>query len=436
MDFKIHTDATESTKDRRKRPPNYASRAVRLRLATLVAMLGITAIAMNEAGKPESWEWLGFSSPVQLGLNGKANSDDPLLSPEPAGLDDADSPLDRFWSIQFKEMEIDERKLLLQIVEQAQQQEKFIGNGETARQLISRVVDDFKDLTQTDPSFDEKHVESFRDLTDGLKLWLTNHDQPDQQRLSQFQIQLDSFAYDLLEDRSSLGRSAESLAWTRSWNRLATAGWTTPPQNVTIVQLVGQPAAYRGKLVTVSGTAKGIERLKVADEELGFEHYHVLWVKPREMSRTPFCVYARTLPDGFPEASGKFQNIDESVVLNGIFFKLRSYVSTSQEIETCPLIVADSITWQPKQSVVAEASWRPPTWLLAIFFVALPLLAAWLAIGVYRDTKVVPIKTGQAEQQQIEASLQVIADDDSIKSDRQRVDELQQQLEDEDDLGP
>ena len=64
----------------------------------------------------------------------------------------------------------------------------------------------------------------------------------------------------------------------------------------------------------------------------------------------------------------------------------------------------------------------------------MPLLAAWLAIGVYRNTKVAPIQSGAAEQQQIAANLKVITDDDSIKSDRERVDELQQRIEDEDEF--
>ena len=72
--------------------------------------------------------------------------------------------------------------------------------------------------------------------------------------------------------------------------------------------------------------------------------------------------------------------------------------------------------------------------MLTIVLIALPLLAAWLAIGVYRNTKVMPIQSGEAEQQQIAASLQVITDDDSIKSDRERVDELQQHFEDDDEL--
>lgn len=397
-------------------------------------MLGITAVAMHEAGKPESWERLGFSSQVQA-LPETDNQDDGSQSHTGlAGDHDSFSPLDRFWSIQFKEMKIEDRKLLFQIVEQATQQKKFSGNAGAARQLISGIVDDFKELNQPDNSFSEQHVDTFRDLTGDLEGWLSGKAQLNPEQLSQFQNQLDSFAYDLLEDRSSLGRSAESLAWLRSWKRLSAAESQTQSQDVTIVQLVGQPEAYRGELVTITGTAKGIERLKVADAEIGFEHYHVLWIKPQEMSRTPFCVYVRKLPENFPDSSNNFQNIDEPVAIEGIFFKLRSYVATSEKIETCPLIVADSIAWQPRQTAKTEAAWQPPVWMLTIVLIALPLLAAWLAIGVYRNTKVMPIQSGEAEQQQIAASLQVITDDDSIKSDRERVDELQQHFEDDDEL--
>ena len=41
-------------------PIDKTSKAIRIRLLMLFSMLILIIVAMNEAGKPERWEWMGF----------------------------------------------------------------------------------------------------------------------------------------------------------------------------------------------------------------------------------------------------------------------------------------------------------------------------------------------------------------------------------------
>ena len=439
MDFKIHTDTSDS--GTKRRPPNYGSLGVKLRLAMLVALLGMTALAMNEAGKPETWERLGFSSPPATSQSA-ATPDRNRTSPDAQSISrdrGADRDGQAFWEAQFRSRNVDERELLLKLVEDRINGTAWAGDSVPANSLLKRIRQDLdRDTNRT--VLRENEATSVRVLLDDLEFWLAGNrpdegtdrrqsddHQPIKTRFETLLGQLDALAYDPIEDRSALGRSVERLAWLRSWKRLSNS-MNTDPQPVTLVQLTGQPDIYRGQLVSIDGRVKGTERLRVADRELAFEHYHALWIKPREMTRTPYCVYVRSLPDGFPGSDGNFRIIDEPVSVTGIFFKLRSYVTTEESIEICPLLVADSVIWQPAITQSAAATWQPPGWILMICFLAIPMLAAWLALGVYRRTRVIPLQPGQQELEQIAKNLKVISDDDSIKSDRQRVDELQQQI--------
>ena len=62
MNIQIKIDPDDEPLKRRplRPPPNYQSRGFRLRLMTLFAALVLVLILMQEAGKPERWEWMGF----------------------------------------------------------------------------------------------------------------------------------------------------------------------------------------------------------------------------------------------------------------------------------------------------------------------------------------------------------------------------------------
>lgn len=438
MNFRFGDDANKSARYRR-RPPDYSSRGVKIRLATLIALLGFAILAMNEAGKTETWERLGFRADAD-----SAAVETAKLPAE--STDDGKRPVAYgFWKELFRQLSSDQRELLFQIIDERLQQQEFSGNVDAAMQLMSGIDNQFHEFVdsaagEVAAGGTESTRLTIRDLTSWLgdkhaKLSGAATDMAFA-ALQSVQDDLDTCAYRLVEDRSLLGRSAESLAWTRSWQRLGTLGKSgAEPLDVDIVQLMGQPNAYRGKLVRIRGTARGLESVAGNSQHLSIDNYLVLWIQPREMSRTPYCVYLRSLPDGFPEPAPRFQRVDEPVQIEGVFFKLRSYIATDDQIETCPLIVAHSLKWQPQsKSADNDTPWQPPIWILTLFFVGMPVIAAWLALVVYRSTKAMPIQTGKTDQRTISDNLKAMADDESIKSDRQRVDELRRQLNDQTDL--
>lgn len=71
MNFQLKIDDDEPLQRRPLRPPpDFQSRGFRLRLLTLFAALVLVLILMQEAGKPERWEWMGFDRAApQVGSN-------------------------------------------------------------------------------------------------------------------------------------------------------------------------------------------------------------------------------------------------------------------------------------------------------------------------------------------------------------------------------
>ena len=66
--------------------------------------------------------------------------------------------------------------------------------------------------------------------------------------------------------------------------------------DVEYVQLVDQPNVYRGKLVTVRGTARQITQEKPAANDLGIESYYRVVVQPADGANWPIIVYCLELP--------------------------------------------------------------------------------------------------------------------------------------------
>jgi hypothetical protein len=152
--------------------------------------------------------------------------------------------------------------------------------------------------------------------------------------------------------------------------------------------------------------------------------YVVLWVKPAGSNQTPYCVYTKNLPEGFPEPEASFRKIREPVLIEGIFFKIRTYLATNGKLEECPLILADTVQWQPAVAMDTTARWKPPTWLLMLFFIGMPIVAAWLAISVYRATATTR-QAGRKSDVDIADSLRVLAGESNIMTERDRVRQLQ-----------
>ena len=194
------------------------------------------------------------------------------------------------------------------------------------------------------------------------------------------------------------------------------------------MQLAGQPNSYRGQWIEVQGQIRGLEKIALAkDHILGIDAYYVYWVKPTDSNRTPYCVYSADLAADLEEPGNQFLNVNVDTRITGLFFKLRTYEATNNQVETCPLIVADSIV--VKKNVAANAdqpTWSPPGWLIGLFFVGMPILAIAMAAGVYRSTQ-----TNQRHKfhlaEREDQNLNELASLSGIKSEREKLRELYDQ---------
>lgn len=117
------------------------------------------------------------------------------------------------------------------------------------------------------------------------------------------------------------------------------------------LQLERQPQAYRGRLVTVSGTARSATEVTAPANSYGIERYYQIWLQPLRSDPELIVVYALYLPLDFPVG----EELDEPITTSGFFFKRWAYPSRSG-ILTAPLVLARSITWTPAEPTVVTGS--------------------------------------------------------------------------------
>jgi len=111
---------------------------------------------------------------------------------------------------------------------------------------------------------------------------------------------------------------------------------------VGLVELLDQPHAYRGKLVTVAGQARrALYRTAPANQD-GIEGYYQVVLRPAGGPSSPIILYCLQLPEQFPVGDG----IAEDVQTTGFFFKNWAY-STGTEIHSYPTLLARTLAWKP-----------------------------------------------------------------------------------------
>jgi len=141
------------------------------------------------------------------------------------------------------------------------------------------------------------------------------------------------------------------------------------------VQLYHQPEEYRGKLVSLRGTVRGVFDVQASRNDYGIVRYYQLWLQPYDNPSLPVVVYVLELPPGFPTA----ERMQEEVELTGFFFKRWAY-RAQDAIRSAPLVLAKTVQWE--RPVVAETP--PMTLAYVAGLVACALLGAgivvWMAL--------------------------------------------------------
>lgn len=150
-------------------------------------------------------------------------------------------------------------------------------------------------------------------------------------------------------------RTAEKDAWFHFFELLQ-KGNVDPAQAVDVeyVQLVDQPSVYRGKLVTVRGTARQITKEKPAANDLGLTSYYRVVIQPADGANWPIIVYCLELPKGVSPSD----DLSLGVKVSGLFFKKLSY-KWQDGLGIAPVIVARSIDSTPVASAITAAEAQP-----------------------------------------------------------------------------
>lgn len=183
-------------------------------------------------------------------------------------------------------------------------------------------------------------------------------------------------------DDNTYFRKAESEAWfamlayVRDANQQQLAATATGP--LSYAQLARQPHTYRGRAVRVAGTARRIEPITPADNDLGIEKLYRVIIQGQGNEAWPTTVYSLTAP-----TEGRLtEAIELPVEVTGLFFKNWSY-RYEGGLGLSPVVLTGSLT--PIITAAATTT-NPPelaTWQIVA---AAGVLATVILIVIGRRT--------------------------------------------------
>lgn len=143
-----------------------------------------------------------------------------------------------------------------------------------------------------------------------------------------------------------------------------------------------RPGYYRGKVITIEGELRRLERIKAKQNAYGLEEFYSAWVITPTSDNVPYHVIAMFKDENLPVE----ELIEDSVPVrvSGYFFKIESYATGDLKPQMTQLLVARRITAAPARPTpisLSEGS-NPGKWLFVIFSVVF-VIAIWSA---YRST--------------------------------------------------
>lgn len=463
MPIQIQSDPEDHQRREIKRPPNYMSVGMRLRLGGLFAALILVLIMMKEARKPERWEWMGFdkTNPA-VEANKETEKPKPIESTDQnteqpqskvQRLDDLISNQDtsaypaagqQFWTRWFNASTVDQQRGLIRLLRSVVNRTELALPDEDLITLIESVKskrDEFARQLQEQiaalPNNTNSKEQLARESSEAASYWeekvfpaweLTRTGEDitlsQQNANKNLMALLRKSALALVADGASLSRPEEGAAWLLCWEQALgqslQAG--TPVQRI---QLMSQPVAFRGEVVSVQGWVRSARKLKVKRNELGIGHYFVLWLRPADTNVGPYCVFTQSVPSEFGELGSNLIEMNKRVSLNGVFFKIRTYEAASGEILTCPLLLAKSVEWLPVSAEIPVDSWTPPWWMIGSVLLLMPLVAGFFAWWVFSSTETRRFVHGPNTQKSIDNNLFELKKNREIKTDLERVQSLE-----------
>lgn len=440
------------------------SKTVRRKLYLLFAMLLMVLLLMKEASKPENWQWMGFeANPTREGAIFLEDMGSPNPSPNANSVGENENfrtdPtelrlretqttqsiaqlnrefLEKIWDQQ----DSDGQKNLVQLLWATSHAtgkseqltflpklkpllEEFLNDK---RDTIAIAILDDKEKAQRRRTIEtfadlwsQKLIPAFGEISNGKDITLS-------QKIAAEQIlpDLDSLVDDLLQDLSSPGRPSEIPAWVMYWRRITEiASDDSPTSRVSTVELRAQPKAWRGKKVTIAGNLLlGREVQLESDTAVADGKYFEWWIADDDGKGEAYSVYSS---DPLPSiaVSKDLTEFNLPVEATGYFYKIRSYKRGEASLH-CPLILCHSLDLQSAGSSTSTESTSEFPWVTLL--IALPVIgmgAFVIAWWIDKAGREKPPTVGKAKQQAIGDHLEELKHDKEIKSDAERVRELE-----------
>lgn len=436
----------------RRPPPDYLSRRTQYRIFALVGSLFLILFLMEQARKPENWRWIwtvgGGQVPAEEDIDTRLRAPpdnlagdvgtSPLLIPgedsQPAGKkapdtgaatpkSEAVAPLQQarhdLWSRLLESLGDENRVVFLAGLKAGRDQEPLPADTQAKwPQIVEQVQTGWQDyvnkaflaVSQDSGSLTDEEKRSWLDVIEALKRQWQDGLQPALQTLGQgnklnaeqlaavsdLQETLDAVFLDSVRD-NTVFRLAEKDAWFRLFEQLERRDLAdlqrASPGYVGFLQLYKQPTAYRGKLVTVSGTVRMGYYREAPKNFYGISGYYVFWLKPAG-AKSPIVVYCLEIPAGFPdvaklERAGERPQLDEQAEFTGFFFKRWAY-RAQDDTRLAPLILAKAPRWEPRPDASRAADQPPGVWFWTALFGGTGVFGVGLALVFYWLTRRAP----------------------------------------------
>jgi hypothetical protein len=411
----------------RRSVPDYSRRSTKLRLFALVAAFMLVLAVAERARDPKSWQWLWqldkTQQPEPLNNRLPDRAERPLppgtfvMAAERQSTTPEIDPVDRSWREGWKDiydrLEPAQRELLFELLHAAANRQALPpGKSAAAAELLAqmtRLWEDyqgaaFQAVAQLKGDDQTLWVDVLRqvngrfsaDLTPAIQAVIDGRTptESEEQVLARLSETLVAVTTARVED-DTVFRPAERDIW---FHILASVR-DEPAEGlrqrslgrVAYLQLFKQPDEYRGKVVSVKGTARWAYRRPAPENYLGIKEYFVYWINPSGGPNSPIVVYALSAPPGFPpiqdDAAGGMTDLREEVEVHGIFFKRWAYPARDGTY-TAPLIVANVPAWQPSGlDLAAQRVGLTPAELGAAAIAALLMTVCVTAVLWYRTRR-------------------------------------------------
>ncbi len=403
------------------------------RMLGIVAALAFVLWAAFEARKPETWRWITrleelgpeqepALDPRLSSVADESPQSDELIVGEPlrkavpaenknAELPGIMSPNDRAWADGWMEvfgkLSYYDRTTLYDLLKAARDQEPASAEtqmaGVEALNRLDRAWADYRAVAKTGlADLTEEERAAWEPILEHVELRWSVETKPLLMILSQGQpLETEHrerlFALQDLLDRLQLKGVVDNTPWRASdreiWFRLFGKLMQRTPEELKrasegtlgYAQLFRQATSYRGKVITVRGTAQAVYSVPAPQNAYGIKQYWVYWLQPEGGPNSPILVYALEKPEGVPFiefaelGKAKMQPTPE-VEFTGIFFKKYAYQGEGG-LYTAPMLLA-------RRPMVSESSLSQPVELpsLGSFLLVaagLALLATCFAVWVY-----------------------------------------------------